>query len=81
MERGSRDWKARRRKLLLQLAPVWGSRGHKVAADRLVSHCVEGNAWHADHVRPVYKGGGLCDLHNLRTLCLPCHMVRSQAGG
>ena len=41
-----------------------------------VNHCVEGNAWHADHIRPVYKGGGLCDLDNLRTLCLPCHAVR-----
>ena len=37
IERGSRDWKARRRKLLLQLAPAWGERGHKAISDRLVS--------------------------------------------
>ena len=29
--------------------------------------------WDADHVVPVAEGGGLCDLDNLRTLCLPCH--------
>ena len=46
------------------------------AAVLQVNHCVEGNAWHADHIRPVYKGGGLCDLDNLRTLCLPCHAAR-----
>ncbi len=36
---------------------------------------LEGNAWHADHVIPVYKGGGMCQLDNLRTLCVPCHQV------
>lgn len=29
--------------------------------------------WDADHSIPVVEGGGLCDLDNLRTLCLPCH--------
>lgn len=29
--------------------------------------------WDADHILPVAEGGGQCDLHNLRTLCLPCH--------
>ncbi len=29
--------------------------------------------WDADHIRPVAEGGGLCDLDNLRTLCVPCH--------
>ncbi|CAK8565490.1 unnamed protein product [Lathyrus sativus] len=33
----------------------------------------EGNAWHADHIVPVYKGGGECKLENLRTLCVACH--------
>lgn len=36
---------------------------------------LEGNAWHADHIIPVYKGGGMCQLDNLRTLCVPCHQV------
>lgn len=29
--------------------------------------------WDADHILPVAEGGGECDLHNLRTLCLRCH--------
>ena len=29
--------------------------------------------WDADHILPVAEGGGECDLHNLRTLCLKCH--------
>ena len=29
--------------------------------------------WDADHILPVVEGGGECDLHNLRTLCLLCH--------
>jgi len=32
-----------------------------------------GNAWQADHIVPVYEGGGLCDLTNFRTLCTVCH--------
>lgn len=31
----------------------------------------------ADHIVAVYQGGGLCDLENLRTLCVICHQVRS----
>jgi 5-methylcytosine-specific restriction endonuclease McrA len=29
--------------------------------------------WDADHILPVSRGGGECDLDNLRTLCLRCH--------
>ena len=29
----------------------------------------------ADHIVAVYQGGGLCDLDNLRTLCVVCHAV------
>jgi 5-methylcytosine-specific restriction endonuclease McrA len=29
--------------------------------------------WDADHIVPVCKGGGECDLSNIRTLCLRCH--------
>ncbi len=32
---------------------------------------------HADHIVAVYQGGGLCDLENLRTLCVICHQVKS----
>ncbi|KAJ8308699.1 hypothetical protein KUTeg_013573 [Tegillarca granosa] len=30
--------------------------------------------WHADHIKPVWEGGGECDIDNLRTLCVLCHM-------
>lgn len=29
--------------------------------------------WDVDHIVPVVKGGGQCDLSNLRILCHPCH--------
>ncbi|KAJ0973849.1 hypothetical protein J5N97_015814 [Dioscorea zingiberensis] len=53
-----------------------------VRFDKLVYEPVEGNAWHADHVIPVYKGGGECRLENMRTLCVVCHseVTRAQQG-
>ncbi|WZZ37922.1 hypothetical protein YC2023_034181 [Brassica napus] len=39
----------------------------------LVNDPAEGNAWHADHIIPVYRGGGECRLENMRTLCVACH--------
>jgi len=30
--------------------------------------------WDADHILPVAEGGGECDLDNIRTLCLRCHL-------
>ncbi|XP_045825146.1 DNA annealing helicase and endonuclease ZRANB3 isoform X2 [Trifolium pratense] len=41
--------------------------------EKLVKEPIEGNAWHADHIVPVYKGGGECKLENMRTLCVACH--------
>ena len=43
--------------------------------DTWLMQVLEGNAWHADHIIPVYAGGGMCQLDNLRTLCVPCHQV------
>ena len=56
-------------------------RGYKAAQERLLKAALEGNAWQADHIIPVYRGGGLCGLENLRTLCTPCHqdVTRAQA--
>lgn len=36
-------------------------------------HALEGYLWHADHIKPVFQGGGMCTIENLRTLCVPCH--------
>lgn len=38
--------------------------------------------WEVDHIIPVYRGGGQCDLDGLRTLCFHCHrqVSREQAG-
>ena len=76
IEKGSRRWRERRARRLAELAPGFCARGFKAAAERLVGACLEGNAWHADHILPVYKGGGLCQIENLRTLCVPCHQAR-----
>ncbi|GAB2270052.1 hypothetical protein Dimus_004966 [Dionaea muscipula] len=46
---------------------------HKKLLDKLVSDPTEGNAWHADHLIPVYQGGGECKVENMRTLCVACH--------
>ena len=36
------------------------------------------HAWEADHAQAVALGGGSCDLSNLRTLCLPCHRIKTK---
>ncbi|KAL0784093.1 hypothetical protein Bca101_000338 [Brassica carinata] len=41
--------------------------------EALINDPAEGNAWHADHIIPVYRGGGECRLENMRTLCVACH--------
>jgi 5-methylcytosine-specific restriction endonuclease McrA len=35
--------------------------------------------WDADHILPVYQGGGECDLTNMQTLCLRCHRAKNVA--
>ncbi len=30
---------------------------------------------HADHIVPVFDGGGLCSVDNIRTLCVCCHAL------
>jgi len=38
---------------------------------------VYSNDWHADHVIPVFKGGGACGLENFQTLCVDCHKYKT----
>lgn len=67
------SWKERRRKLLEKDYPDiirnWSSK----SVDNLIARASQGNAWQADHIVPVFGGGGECDLINLRTLCTCCH--------
>jgi hypothetical protein len=35
--------------------------------------------WDADHIVPVWKGGGLCGLDNYQTLCRDCHAAKTAA--
>ena len=33
--------------------------------------------WQADHIIPVFKGGGACSLDNFQTLCTDCHKEKT----
>ncbi|KAJ6422457.1 hypothetical protein OIU84_027422 [Salix udensis] len=61
----------RRREYIEEAAPNVASQ--KKLLDKLANNACEGNAWHADHIVPVYRGGGECKLENMRTLCVACH--------
>ncbi|XP_067682892.1 DNA annealing helicase and endonuclease ZRANB3-like [Haliotis asinina] len=41
--------------------------------ESMVRKPVEGQFWHVDHITPVWEGGGMCDIDNMRTLCVVCH--------
>ncbi|KGN63703.1 DNA annealing helicase and endonuclease ZRANB3 isoform X1 [Cucumis sativus] len=60
-----------RRDYIEKVAPNLASR--KKLLEKIVNNPTEGNAWHADHIVPVYRGGGECRLENMRTLCVACH--------
>ncbi|KAG8388752.1 hypothetical protein BUALT_Bualt02G0158000 [Buddleja alternifolia] len=61
----------KRRAYIKKVAPNIAQRDKLL--DKLVDEPTDGNAWHADHIIPVYKGGGECKLENMRTLCVACH--------
>lgn len=42
-----------------------------------VSCGVHDENWQADHIIPVFMGGGACDLDNFQTLCEDCHKERT----
>ncbi|XP_059156186.1 DNA annealing helicase and endonuclease ZRANB3-like [Physella acuta] len=48
---------------------------------KMIETPMAGQFWHVDHIVPVWQGGGMCDLDNLRTLCTLCHLkvTRRQA--
>lgn len=37
----------------------------------------QGSLWQADHIIPVFRGGGKCGLKNIRTLCSCCHLAET----
>lgn len=62
---------AKRKEHIEEAAPKLAS--NKNLLEKLIHEPTAGNAWHADHIVPVYKGGGECRLENMRTLCVACH--------
>lgn len=69
----SRDYLAKRRAVAERLAPRLCRHGYTALLERLLRTATEGHAWQADHIVPVYAGGGMCDIDNMRTLCVACH--------
>ncbi|KAL6656905.1 hypothetical protein ACP70R_004685 [Stipagrostis hirtigluma subsp. patula] len=67
----------KRKEYIIKVAPNIASR--KKLLDKLVREPTDGNAWHADHIIPVHKGGGECTLENMRTLCVACHYEVTRA--
>ncbi|KAJ7564591.1 hypothetical protein O6H91_02G024600 [Diphasiastrum complanatum] len=63
--------KIQRRVYTIEKAPQFEK--HKNLLEKLIEDPTEGNAWHADHIVPVFEGGGECNLENMRTLCVACH--------
>ncbi|NWI34302.1 ZRAB3 endonuclease, partial [Sula dactylatra] len=45
--------------------------------NEIITNPTEGQFWQADHIKPVYSGGGQCSLENLQTLCTVCHRERT----
>lgn len=37
-----------------------------------------GSLWQADHIVPVYRGGGACDIRNIQTLCWKSHIEKTR---
>lgn len=45
----------------------------------ICQHCGEYDEnWEADHILPVFMGGGGCDLGNFQTLCKECHKKKTR---
>ena len=60
--------------MAVEKQPAQGASPSSLDKIQLITRC-------ADHIVAVYEGGGLCDLENLRTLCVCCHaeVTRAQA--
>jgi superfamily II DNA or RNA helicase len=67
------DWKAKREAFLSTEYPNFSSGLTKAQKEGLIKKALAGQAWQADHIHPVFEGGGQCTEVNLRTLCTVCH--------
>ncbi|KAM6131575.1 DNA annealing helicase and endonuclease ZRANB3 [Phoenicopterus ruber ruber] len=70
-----RDAPKSQRKKLLESS--WMSQLPLGQLNEIITNPTEGQFWQADHIRPVYSGGGQCSLENLQTLCTVCHRERT----
>ena len=64
----------KRSAVLKARAPAFFERGFAAVRARLLQSPAAGHAWQADHILPVFRGGGMLGLENLRTLCTTCHL-------
>ena len=67
-------WKEARARVLKEMAHKFFLPKMGKYRENLLNKAIEGYAWHADHVKAVYEGGGACSIDNMRTLCVPCHV-------
>ncbi|NXX91072.1 ZRAB3 endonuclease, partial [Centropus bengalensis] len=70
-----RDAAKSQRKKLLESS--WMARLPLGQLNEMITNPTEGQFWQADHIQPVYSGGGQCSLENLQTLCTVCHRERT----
>ncbi|XP_068263500.1 DNA annealing helicase and endonuclease ZRANB3 isoform X1 [Nyctibius grandis] len=70
-----RDAPKSQRKKLLESS--WMSHLPLGQLNEIITNPTEGQFWQADHIKPVYSGGGQCSLENLQTLCTVCHRERT----
>ena len=67
-------WKQQRERLLSRKEyQVFASKLSSAMKESLIDRALSGKAWQADHIIPVFEGGGQCTITNLRTLCTACH--------
>ncbi|XP_066543672.1 DNA annealing helicase and endonuclease ZRANB3 isoform X2 [Amia ocellicauda] len=70
-----RDAPTTHRKEMLE--NTWLSQLSLSQLNEMIRSPAEGQFWQADHIRPVFMGGGQCSLDNLQTLCTVCHRKRT----